>query len=463
MTPPRQPNERGADDAPRRRRRRFALAAVLALIVIAALLTPDLTGGRTGDARLTSYSSGAQGARLFYELAGRLGWRVDRWTSGGDVDADARTVVAVLDPRQPLSALESHRLLERVRKGSALLYVMSAGSPLNDSLHLKRGLFGGKYQRTAAGTGEAPGAPRASDSLKARRYGAAASDTAAVEDDEAAASAECVHVPPNGGGLPMWTDETVSLWRLTWTRPRPAGTVVFARSVTDGQSHDSSGGPSAPAAAGFGLGRGRVVVLADPDLLRNDVLRVCRWGLDVVAARMLEYLAAGDVRRDRLVFDEYHQGFGTHPGTLRAIALYLGHVPSGHALLQAFLGGLVLLLALGPRALPAHDPERIERRSPLEHVTALAQAYQRVGGTRTATTRLLRGLRRRVERGTRVEPSTSAQSDVRFLEMVSQTPALADDAALIRRALSTPMTRREFEAVGGALRRLETSLLNQRR
>jgi hypothetical protein len=70
---------------------------------------------------------------------------------------------------------------------------------------------------------------------------------------------------------------------------------------------------------------------------------------------------------------------------------------------------------------------------------------------------------RRVERGTRVEPSTTAQSDVRFLDMVSQTPALADDAALIRRALSTPMTRREFEAVGGALRRLETSLLNQRR
>ena len=171
MTPPRQPNERAAGDALRRRRRRFALAAVLALIVIAALLTPDLTGGRSGDARLTTYSSGAQGARLFYELAGRLGWRVDRWTSGGDVDADARTVVAVLDPRQPLSALESHRLLERVRKGSALLYVMSAGSPLNDSLQLKRGLFGGKYQRTAAGTGDSPAAERQFEGASVRGRG----------------------------------------------------------------------------------------------------------------------------------------------------------------------------------------------------------------------------------------------------------------------------------------------------
>ena len=462
MTAPPGPNELAAALAARRRRRRFALAAVLALIVLAALLTPELIGGRTGDARLTSYSADAQGARLLYELAGRLGWHVERWTNGGDVAADTRTVVAVLDPAQPLGAIESHRLLERVRNGAALLYVMSGTSPLNDSLHLKRG-FGGAYQRTAAGTADAQRARRPSDTLKARQYGTAASETTVVDDEETDSS-ECAHKAPNGGGLPMWTDETVRLWRILWTRPRPNGTVIFARSLNDSQSRDSAGGPSAPAAAGFGFGKGRIVVIADPDLLRNDVLRVCRWGLDVVAARMLEYLAVGDAPRNRLVFDEYHQGFGTHPGTLRAIALYLARVPSGHVLLQALLGGLVLLLALGPRPLPAHDPERLERRSPLEHVQALAQAYARVGGTRTATTRLLRGLRRRVERGARSDAAMSpAQSDARFLDMVSRTPALADDAALVRRALSTPMTRHEFEAVGSALQRLEASFLTQRR
>src|SRR3954465_4308284 len=134
---------------------------------------------------------------------------------------------------------------------------------------------------------------------------------------------------------------------------------------------------------------------------------------------MREYLAAGTPRRDRLVFDEYHQGFGTHPGTLRAIVVYLARSSSGHVLLQGMLAGLVLLLALGPRPLPPHEIERVERRSPLEHVGALAQAYARVGGTRAATTRLLHGVRRRVERSSSRGPGTiqnAHESDARFLE-----------------------------------------------
>jgi hypothetical protein len=42
-------------------------------------------------------------------------------------------------------------------------------------------------------------------------------------------------------------------------------------------------------------------------------------------------------------------------------------------------------------------------------------------------------------------------------------PALVDGVALIRRALSGPIGKREFEAVGNALKRVEESLLTQRR
>ena len=35
------------------------------------------------------------------------------------------------------------------------------------------------------------------------------------------------------------------------------------------------------------------MVVADPDLLRNDVLRYCKWGVDVLTVRMLEWLRAG--------------------------------------------------------------------------------------------------------------------------------------------------------------------------
>jgi hypothetical protein len=436
---------------------------VLALIAIAALLTPEVVGGRSGDDRLTTYSADAQGARLLYELAGRLGWHVERWSAGPEVIADSRTVVAVLDPAVPLGAIETHGLLQRVRAGAGLLYVMSGNSALNDSLHIKRNLFGGIYQPTAAGTADVPTAG-ASDTVRAHRFDSDTSANAAADEDETETPTECAHAAPNGGGLAMWPDQTVRLWRFQWTRPRPVGTVIFARSVVDRQSRDTSVARTAVAAAGFTLGAGKVVLLSDPDLLRNDVLRACRFGLDVVTARMLEFLAAGASRRHRLVFDEYHQGFGTHPGTLRAIVAFLARVPSGHVLLQAMLGGLVLLLALGPRALPPHDVERVERRSPLEHVGALAQAYARVGATRTATMRLLRGVRRRVERGAeRVGSRTAAESDTHFLEVAGAAPARTEDAALIRRALTAPLNPREFEAVGDALKRLEESLLAERR
>ena len=139
MTLPVAPNDSGA----RRRRRRLALVGVLALIVVAALLTPDIIGGRSGDDRLTTYSADAQGARLLYELAHRFGWRVERWVGGPEILADAHTVVAILDPATAISAIEAHHVLQQVRAGAALLYVMSGSSPLNDSLHVKRSLFGG--------------------------------------------------------------------------------------------------------------------------------------------------------------------------------------------------------------------------------------------------------------------------------------------------------------------------------
>jgi len=40
---------------------------------------------------------------------------------------------------------------------------------------------------------------------------------------------------------------------------------------------------------------------------------------------------------------------------------------------------------------------------------------------------------------------------------------LADDVALVRRALGDALSRRDFEAVGAALQRIEQSLLIQRR
>jgi hypothetical protein len=118
---------------------------------------------------------------------------------------------------------------------------------------------------------------------------------------------------------------------------------------------------------------------------------------------------------------------------------------------------------LGPRAVPPRDLERLERRSPLEHVTALARAYARVGATRTATSRLLHGVWRRVGRGAQAG-HWAAGTDNAFLDdALRLAPDLREDVALIRRALDTTVTSRELESVGRALSRLEHSLQTQRK
>ena len=114
--------------------------------------------------------------------------------------------------------------------------------------------------------------------------------------------------------------------------------------------------------------------------------------------------------------------------------------------------------ALAPRAIRPRDPERIERRSPLEHVDALARAYAQVGASRTAVTHLLRGVRRRLERGS-ARPR-AARTDEEFLRSVEQTdPALRADVERVRSALADGARKEALAEAGAALGRIEASLI----
>jgi hypothetical protein len=399
------------------------LPIVATIVLFTALLAPERIAGRTGDARLSTNSTEPQGARLFYELAQRLGWRAERRLTA-ELPSGPGNIYAVLGAPVPPRIGEVHALLEYVRHGGALFVVLSdGGDPIGDSLHVA---VESRYFYAWPVAAESRGCEALEQSL-----------------------------------VPLWPDNRAHMNALRWRGPRPGDGETFLRV---GFGTEGAGGPASspgvlrPAVVGFRYGNGRIVVASDPDFLRNDALRVCAYGLDVPAVRALEYLRdGGDVPRETIVFDEFHQGFGVQPGTMRTIATYLGGSPSGHLFFQLLGAGLVLLVSLAPRNISPQDPERIERRSPLEHVDALARAYGQVGATRTATARLVRGVRRRLEHGSihaRAEPSDEA-----FLQRVEQTvPGLAADVALLRRALAKPLPRREFEAAGTALQRLETSL-----
>ena len=410
----------------RRRRELILLAAVLLFFIAIALFTPQQSLSR--DWRASSQSAEPRGARVAFELAHRLGWTSVRSYSDSIVP-DERTIAVVLSPPLTFRVKEAHALLEGVRAGGALLYAM--GDPtLNDSLRIHVG---------------PPGYEIRADSLQPARE-------------------SCVTPNPFSDRV-ITSFQGRSLYLLAVEdsgsmRP-PVDTIVSVR--IDAAERDSLTPTVRPAVIGFNLGRGKVIVVGDVDLFRNENLRMCAWDAAVLVVRMFEYLRgpAGPSARTTLIFDEYHQGNGVTPGTTRAITRYLRNTSSGKALAQLGVAGIVLLLALGPRSLAPRDPERIERRSPLEHVDALARAYWQVHATRTATRRLLRGVRRRTEH--RFGGARRDLTDEDFLAWVHERlPDRREDITLVQNALVEQMLRKDFTRVGDALRRIEQDLLTQR-
>ena len=126
-----EPVEAGSSSSPMRGRRRIAFAVLATAIILVALLTPEDTGGRTGDPRLSSRSTEPQGASALSELAARLGWDTTERLTDTISLGDTTSVHLVLDPPIAPSAIETHQILDRVRRGAALVFVLGGG-PLAD-------------------------------------------------------------------------------------------------------------------------------------------------------------------------------------------------------------------------------------------------------------------------------------------------------------------------------------------
>lgn len=383
-----------------------ALPVLAVVVVVVALFTPEPVERGRGD--VSTFSRGESGARLAYDLGSRLGWRVGRRLAPLDTATEGSVVHVVLGPREDIGASETHHLLESVRRGGALVASVDEGSALADSLRV---VTGGRLGRFVG--------PEAND--------------------------QCSEGHERRGGIFASPPVIAS---IAWHRPQPADLVTFANVVVRQRE-------ILPAVVGFGLGRGRVVLASDPEVFTNDVVRVCQWQADVVIARALEFVRRGaGAPRTLLVFDEYHHGYGTHPGSLRAIGQYLARTPSGHLFAQLVMAGLVLLLAAAPRPIVPRDPERVVRRSPLEHADALAHAYAEVEAARTVVSRLVDGLRRRVGRFVGV----NADNDSFLNALATTRPAVGADVRRVQAALHEGASTRELVAVGAALRRIEQFL-----
>lgn len=385
---------------------------VLGVLLLAAVIFSP--GGFTSslDTRLTTYSATPYGARALYDVLGRLGWHVVRRRSVFRAPVDSNGTYLIMSPPLDLSATEVSAVLDAVRRGATIVVSPDAGSALADSLRIRRTRF--------------------DEDLEVLR-----SDTTDASDSASSFIAAAI----NAGGVSRYLRPVPTSERDTEPVFPPDTTTLLRVRADSGRVQ--------PAIMTRKLGKGTAVVVADLGFVRNDNVRDTT-GM-ILAVRLLERV--GIEPTQRLVFDEYHQGFGDATSMSGVIDHALFGTPVGRAAVQALIAGLILLLAVGIRPVKPRERASIERRSPLEHVGALRLAYEQIQATRLATNRLVRGLRRRHPLG------AGALPDDAYLSLLSQrAPGAAGDTALLQRALTTPMATADWVAVGGAIDHIERAI-----
>jgi hypothetical protein len=329
------------------RPRTEALAAVLLLGVLATIGT--LLGRATGevpdtDSRPSTFLAGPAGSRGLLEASRRLGIAVRRFRErpvhlepGAD---SARRMLVILDPSAPFSPPEVGAVLRFASRADLLLAGAGAGTVIR--------CFGYRVERRL--------------------------DTAQVLPDAFVSSV----LVRSGEGVAVDSSRVEDVGRFACRIPEVREREVLLR---------TSRGDVA--AVRLRLTNGHEVLLfGDVAPFRNRNLRRTSAGPFVLG------LFAG--RYDQIVFEEYHHGFGAS-GSLGGAALaWSRRSPWGWAVWQVAVVGVLALLFGAVRFGPARRVITRARRSPLEHVRALATALSAAGGHDEAIGAMVRGLRRRL-------------------------------------------------------------------
>jgi len=341
-------------------------------VLLTLILIVTLAGGprrhEAGDVdqRRSTYLSGPRGARGLGEALERIGIRVERHRHrlvllATPPEDAGQAVVAVLDPSQALDVRDGAALLEVNRRG---LDVLLAGQSANAAMRC----FGYVAQ------------PR-SDSVAARPAGV-------------------------WSRAPIWVTAVLARTgdRVVVDSSSVADLGVAECAVPEPDRVDTllatEGGRAAAMRFHFAFGQA-VTLIADGAVFGNRRMRDTEAGIFVMEQFAGRYSTA--------IFDEYHQGYG-HGGSLtKAVFSWSFESPWGWAAWQLAAVGLLALLASGVRFGPVTTLLRRERRSPLEHVRALATALAAAHGQGTAVRLIIRGLERRLSRiGRGADPDPTA-------------------------------------------------------
>jgi hypothetical protein len=355
-------------------RAEIGLAALLALALTVALLAGRRQRRLVQEWEpVSTYRTGPTGGRGPYEVLARLGVPVERRrTSLFDLAREARrriAVLAVVSPEQWLAPAEREAVAQFVTAGGTLVAVGDAGG-------LTR-CFG--WDTTVPDSADREG------SL----------DSAAV-------------VPPAGAGRlpavgsvlrPFGTDSIEGVLKGTAELRKKAGVVPLSRddemcraAVTIGADTLLATAHHAPVVLRLRFrGGGSAVLVSDDRYFRNAA-----WRSTDVPEVLVPLLVPR--KRGRVSWDEYHHGYGTQGSLAHALVVWMAGSPVGWLLFQLVAVALIVLAVRAVRFGPARAVVERRRRSPLEHVEALAAGLEGASGVDAAVALTVSGLRRRLSR-----------------------------------------------------------------
>ncbi len=328
-------------------------AAVLVVLGVgaAALGSRRARVGDT-DPRRSTYLVGPSGASGYAQALGRLGVRVDRSRlPAGSLDraALASAIVGFLGPTIPLTSAEG-AVIARL-PADLLLAGPTAASAMRCLGYDVARWAGDSVAVGRSPDGDSLPAPYVSRLLR-RRTSRVVADSSDLSDDQVVSC-----VAPS----PVRTDTLVT------AAGRP---VAIRLSLESGH---------------------QAILVSDDRLFSNRSLRETAAGP----------IALGLVcpRYRRIVVDEYHHGFDASGSLAGATLAWSVRSPWGWAVWQLVAVGMIALLAGAIRFGPARRVIERRRRSPLEHVRALATALAAAGGHDVAVRLIVQGLRRRLGHG----------------------------------------------------------------
>ncbi len=354
-------------------RGRTSVLLAAGAFVVLAVAVGGLFGNRNIDAALpappSTYLAAPTGASGLAEALQRMGVKVERWRRSVRLlpppdSAGVGTLFAVLGPSTPLSRGEVKVLLDQVRTGMPLLLAGVTTGSLSTC-------WG--WQSTFRGI----------DSIPVHAPGVALSPQApavrwVLAPAEAEERSESFEEKAAGVRSLPCREPVLRVDTLLLT----AGNRPVLVRVT----------PKFGAA---------VLILSDPVLLGNRSLREHDLGPDLL--RLIAASGRG------VQFDEFHHGYDTGGGLLGAVIEWSGRSPWGWVAWQLAAVGVIALLVAMRRTGPIRTVVVRKRRSPLEHVRALATALRAARGHDVAVGLLVHGLRRRLSRDGRVPRGEGAE------------------------------------------------------